>query len=527
MQKETLDLRLGDLLKRHFGYSSFRPGQWEIIERILRGENVLGLMATGGGKSVTYQLPALYLPGTAVVVSPLISLMTDQVQQLRGKRKIPAAYINSTMEPAETRERLFEISRGAYKLIYVSPEKLQNSAVQKALVRAGVSMLAIDEAHCISQWGHDFRTDYLRLPQVVQSLGSPPVLAVTATATPGVKAEICDLFDIKQENVITQPLNRENIAIDVILAESEADRRQMVKKSIDELQGPGIVYCSTRQTVELLVAEYQLSGKKSVHGYHGGMSSMERMVVQTQFLRGELDAIIATNAFGMGIDKSDIRFVLHYHFPPSLEAYAQEIGRVGRDGKAGYAGLYYVPEDRLIHTHLQEKEYPTTEQALRFLQGLSQAGTKPISELAMHDIPEEMAALLFFYAELAGIVSGVAAGREEYRYELSDASQMGNLAEKASQMIEAMEKPKWLKRQKLLEMLRWLEGNECYRMRLNRYFGELDHTSSAACCSHCGLDRSAYLDKSGSRTERTEKNAWNLRKALEKLLPNKKGGSIF
>ncbi|MEJ8544907.1 RecQ family ATP-dependent DNA helicase [Brevibacillus borstelensis] len=527
MQKETPDHRIRDLLRRHFGFSSFRPGQREIIKRILQGQNVLGLMATGGGKSVTYQLPALFLPGTAVVVSPLISLMVDQVQQLRGKRKIPAAYINSTMDPAETRERLLEIGRGVYKLVYVSPEKLQSHAVQKALIRAGVSMLAIDEAHCVSQWGHDFRTDYLRLPQVVKRLGSPPVLAVTATATPGVTDEIRELFGIKPENVVAQPLNRGNIAMDIIFAENEAERRRMVVNAIEELQGPGIVYCSTRQSVEVLAAEYQLFGKNRVHAYHGGMNSMDRMVVQTQFLRGELDVIIATNAFGMGIDKADIRYVLHYHFPASLEAYAQEIGRAGRDGQAGYAGLYYVPEDRLIHTHLLEKEYPTQDQALRFLQGLSQAGAKSVSELAMDEIPEEMASLLFFYAEQSGIVSGVAAGRAEYRYELKEASEQPSLQEKAARMIQTMEKPKRLKRQKLLEMLRWLAGTECYRMRLNEYFGERDHSFLAACCSHCGLDWAVYLNKAASRGKTTEKNEWNLREALETLLPNKKGGTIF
>jgi ATP-dependent DNA helicase RecQ len=186
-------------LQKHFGHAAFRPGQFEVISRVLEGQSVLGLLATGGGKSVTYQLPALLLPGITVVVSPLISLMVDQVQQLRSRRKIPAAYLNSSLEPGEAREILNDIARGAYKLLYVSPEKLQQPFMQATLKRVGVSLVAIDEAHCISQWGHDFRTDYLRLPEVIGELGNPPVLAVTATATTAVRDEISRLFRIHQD----------------------------------------------------------------------------------------------------------------------------------------------------------------------------------------------------------------------------------------------------------------------------------------------------------------------------------------
>lgn len=218
---------LTEALRRHFGYDAFRPGQREIISRLLQGKNVLGLLATGGGKSLTYQLPALLLPGVVVVVSPLISLMVDQVQQLRASRKIPAAYLNSTLDPADARQIMRDIGSGACKLLYVSPEKLQQSAVQETLRRAGVSLVAIDEAHCISQWGHDFRTDYLRLPDVIEKLGRPPVLAVTATATTAVREEICRLLKIEPEDVVALPLNRANIAIDVIAptAKPSAGRR--------------------------------------------------------------------------------------------------------------------------------------------------------------------------------------------------------------------------------------------------------------------------------------------------------------
>jgi ATP-dependent DNA helicase RecQ len=515
---------LTEALRRHFGYDSFRPGQREIISRLLQGKNVLGLLATGGGKSLTYQLPALLLPGVVVVVSPLISLMVDQVQQLRASRKIPAAYLNSTLDPADARQIMRDVGSGACKLLYVSPEKLQQPVVQETLRRAGVSLVAIDEAHCISQWGHDFRTDYLRLPDVIEKLGSPPVLAVTATATTAVREEICRLLKIEAGEVVALPLNRANIAIDVISTDSEAERRTQVMAAMDSLRGPGIVYCSTRQAVEALAAAYQLDGKKRVHAYHGGMNSMERMLVQTQFLRGELDVIVATNAFGMGIDKADIRYVIHYHFPASLEAYAQEIGRVGRDGAPGYAGLYYVAEDLHIHAHMLEKEYPTEEEVARFLRLLNGDGSLPAEVLAAAEIGEDMARLLFFYAEQSGLLKEVAVTREQYRYVLADASPDGE-ALKVQRIWQATERSRRQKRQKLSDMLRWLEGSGCLRRELNRYFGEEDHTYSLACCSRCGLERAHYLEDSPAVPQSHRETIWNLREALARLLPNRKGGN--
>ncbi|WP_371808882.1 ATP-dependent DNA helicase RecQ [Brevibacillus sp. MCWH] len=519
----------GDLLtqalRRHFGYETFRPGQQEIISRLLQGKNVLGLLATGGGKSLTYQLPALLLPGVVVVVSPLISLMVDQVQQLRARRKIPAAYLNSTLDPADSRQIMRDIRSGACKLLYVSPEKLQQPIVQETLRSAGVSMVAVDEAHCISQWGHDFRTDYLRLPDVIEKLGGPPVLAVTATATTAVREEICRLLKIEPEDVVALPLNRANIAIDVIAAASEAERREQVMAAMDRLRGPGIVYCSTRQAVETLVAAYQLDGKKRVHAYHGGMNSMERMLVQTQFLRGELEVIVATNAFGMGIDKADIRYVIHYHFPASLEAYAQEIGRIGRDGAPGYAALYYVADDLHIHAHMLENEYPTAEEVARFLRLLNREGSLPAEVLTAAEIDADMARLLFFYAEQSGLLREVAVTREQYHYTLSDVPSDGEALQNHVQRVwQATEWSRRQKRQKLSDMLRWLEGSGCLRRELNRYFGEDDQSYSLACCSRCGLELSPYLEETHLARPPQRETIWNLREALAQLLPNRKGG---
>lgn len=481
MNRETVT----QALKRQFGYAFFRPGQLAIVERALQGRNVLGLLATGGGKSITYQLPATLLPGITVVVSPLIALMIDQVQQLRTRYKMSAAFINSSLDPLESKELLRDIRIGKYKLLYISPEKLQQSQVQKVLAERGVSLVAIDEAHCISSWGHDFRTDYMRLPAILAVLGSPPIIAVTATATPEVRSEICHLFRIEQEDVITSPLNRDNISIDLIRVQSETDRRSRVLEAIENLQGPGIVYCSTRQAVDSLVSECHLAGIENVHGYHGGLSGMDRVLIQEQFLRNELEVIIATNAFGMGIDKPDIRYVLHYHHPASMEAYSQEIGRVGRDGNAGYAALYYMPDDILIHGYMLQNEYPTMIEAERFVQLVGSCkGELRLTELVTFaGIDERLARLLFFYAEQTGLVSAVVLTREGYHYEYNETRQQIS----AGQIYQLTEQVKNSKQMKLQKMIHWLQHNQCLRLGLTQYFGtnESQHFQGY-CCSYCG-----------------------------------------
>lgn len=508
-----MDDRLVETLKTCFGHTSFRPGQKEVVSRLLAGKNVLGVLATGGGKSITYQLPSLLLPGITVVVSPLISLMMDQVQQLRSQRRIPAAYLNSAQDVAEARETLRELEQGVYKLLYISPERLQQPYVQQVLRRAGVSLVAVDEAHCISQWGHDFRTDYMRLPDVVKKLGDPPVLAVTATATAEVQAEICQLFSIRQENVIALPVNRENIALEVIPTTSETERRQHVIRLIDKLAGPGIVYCSTRQAVDVLVASYQLDGQKRIHGYHGGMSSMERTLIQAQFLAGELDVIVATNAFGMGIDKSDIRFVIHYQLPSSLEAYAQEIGRVGRDGQAGYAALFYAADDVQIHLHMIEREYPTPEQLQSYCQLRASGEPLMTDKLAALELTQEMADLLAFYAEKAE----AHLAHPETRSSAQTRQEPQTIAEWIAEELDIRKRRKG---QKLAEIIRFAQGgDQCLRKQLNSYFQDGQASFTSQCCSACGLTRELYME--GTASVRSQGAIpWDLRQALSRLLPN-------
>jgi ATP-dependent DNA helicase RecQ len=379
-------------------------------------------------------------------------------------------------------------------------------------------LVAIDEAHCISQWGHDFRTDYLRLPAIIAALGSPPVLAVTATATEAVQAEICRLLQIEPADIVAQSINRPNIAYDVIPVQSELEKRESMISALKALRGAGIVYCRTRQTVDQLVAACHLAGLNKVHGYHGGMSAMERVLVQEQFLRGDLDVIIATNAFGMGIDKPDIRFVLHYHFPASIEEYAQEVGRIGRDGQPGYAGLYYDEEDLYIHQHLMQKEYPDEAEIRRFVQMIA---TWPDAEISRSqlaaglDISEDRAQLLFFYAEQAGLADDVVLTRSGYRFRRKADAHPQIAAEISEKIIRA----KAAKLAKLSQMLDWLKQPQCLREALSSYFGESEEKRyDLHCCARCGLRRADY-ERVAAEEQAPEEKEWDLQQALRKLLP--------
>ncbi|MBO8163047.1 MAG: RecQ family ATP-dependent DNA helicase [Brevibacillus sp.] len=516
--------QLDEALVRYFGYPSFRPGQRELIEKLLQGKNVLGLLATGGGKSLIYQLPSLILPFLTLVVTPLISLMVDQVQKLRQQGRRDVAYVNSALNPEEVQQLLREIRSGRYKLLYVSPEKLKHPAVVAALRQRRVSLFAIDEAHCISQWGHDFRTDYLRLPSVVEAVGSPPVLALTATATAEVVEEICRLFHIHRDDLVKQSLNRPNIAYDIQKVDSEQEKREWLLHALAHLGGSGIVYCSTREAVEQVVRLCREAGIDNVHGYHGGMEAMERVLIQEQFLRNQLRLIVATNAFGMGVDKPDIRFVLHYHYPASLEAYVQEVGRIGRDGLPGYAGLVYWPGDTAIHQGLLRAESLSRADVEKFLQVVTGTASRTISFAQLHTelgIGETQMRALFFYAEQAGMVADVVLTKDGYVYHLGTGEQ--HIA--AHRIAEELARVRQAKLEKLQAMEHWLEQTGCLRRAIAAYFGEQADglTYDMYCCSHCGLDRSYYGRQTGAAARTMSDKEWDLEQVLGRLLGRRSG----
>ncbi|HFD0860625.1 DNA helicase RecQ [Enterococcus faecium] len=333
---------MNDLLKQYFGYDEFRPGQKEIIQKVIDQENVLGIMPTGSGKSICYQLPALLLDRLTVVVSPLISLMKDQVDAA-NQLGIPATFINSSLDGYETARRFQEIDRQQYRLLYIAPERFIMPDFIQAMKRWNVRMIAIDEAHCISQWGHDFRPSYLQMANQLDQLPNRPVIvALTATATVQVAADIKRLLKIPENNHIQTGFERENLRFQVI-KDQKKEQYLIEYLKINKNQS-GIIYASTRKEVDRL---YHLLKKFdfSVGRYHGGLNENERTEMQEAFLYDRLQLIVATNAFGMGINKSNVRFVIHYQIPGSLEAYYQEAGRAGRDGLSSEAILLFSPQD--------------------------------------------------------------------------------------------------------------------------------------------------------------------------------------
>ena len=338
-----------EALIKYFGYTEFRFAQEKIIDAILSGCDVLGVMPTGAGKSLCYQIPSLIFPGVTFVISPLISLMKDQVAQLR-QSNIPAAFINSSLTTNQYREVLRRVSDGRYKIIYIAPERLQTEEFLKFTLNTKISLIAVDEAHCVSQWGQDFRPSYLKIAGFIESLKNRPVIgAFTATATSDVKNDIINLLKLKKPMNTTTGFDRPNLFFGV---EKPKNKPQRFYEMITEHSGLcGIAYCSTRKTVDTVCAELRKRGI-SASRYHAGLEDLERRVNQDNFIQNDVYVMVATNAFGMGIDKPDVRYVIHYNMPKNLEGYYQEAGRAGRDGKPSDCIMLFSDEDIETAEHL-------------------------------------------------------------------------------------------------------------------------------------------------------------------------------
>ncbi len=377
---ETISESLDRILATKFHLNGFRPMQREAIEAVLAGRDTLVVMPTGGGKSLCYQLPALLLPGITLVISPLIALMQDQVGHLR-KLGINAVALNSTLTYAETRALVRRARTGDIALVFAAPERLESTIFREELSGLPISLLAIDEAHCISQWGHDFRTSYRRIPDVYEMLGDghrPPVIALTATATPEVRADISMLLQLEQPLEIVTGFERPNIAYGVLRECDKDTRLRDILSSVP--RGTAIVYAGTRKSVDRIAMDLQRLGF-SAEAYHAGIPLVARRKTQERFHSAETRVIVATSAFGMGIDKADVRAVIHYDIPGSLEAYYQESGRAGRDGQRAHAVLFYNDGDRNMQESMLRSSSPTEEEVKSAYTALHEIAGTPVGAL--------------------------------------------------------------------------------------------------------------------------------------------------
>jgi ATP-dependent DNA helicase RecQ len=352
----TPDGQLRDRIRDYFGFHKFRPGQAEAVNSALEGHDTLVVMPTGSGKSLCFQLTAIAKRGVSVVVSPLISLMKDQVDNLFDNG-VWAVGMNSTLTGPQQSAAEKDIASGRAAIVYTTPERLADPGFRQLLKVRGVELFVVDEAHCVSQWGHDFRPDYLGLSEAVDDLGRPPIMALTATATPDVIEDILAQLRMPDAEVVHTGFYRANLELNVVHASGDVEKRMLLLEQLEKTDGTGIIYTATTKAVEELTLFLKSVGLEA-GGYHGRLSARLRAETQDRFMADEFKALVATNAFGLGIDKPDIRFVLHYHLPGTTEAFYQEFGRAGRDGERASSALLYDPADRKLLRFFQAKSYP-------------------------------------------------------------------------------------------------------------------------------------------------------------------------
>ncbi len=472
-------------LRRHFHFDGFRPGQEAAIRAILDKRNLLVVMPTGAGKSLCYQLPALLQSGTTIVVSPLIALMKDQVEALREIGKA-ATFINSSLSASEQSSRVRDMRAGKLRLVYVAPERFRSQAFLSALDGVAVALFVVDEAHCISHWGHDFRPDYLTLKNVIAQLKHPPVAALTATATLKVQDDIIKQLRLQNCQRIVTGFNRPNLAFEVEYAPDDDSKLDALKQLLGDKNHRAIVYTATRRGAEEVAEFIRLTSKVKTDHYHAGLEAAERSRIQDSFMKDETTVIVATNAFGMGVDKPDIRSVIHYNLPGTLEAYYQEAGRAGRDGLPARAVLLYSPKDIDLQYWFIKNSFPTREELeliYALLKNIAEDGRVRTNSVylqkaaRLHETKVRVA-----LAELVKAQALVDLGDEanSMNFEILPLKQ-ANLVPILQEIARRLE----YKYQQLEQMIGYAQGDLCRRRFILDHFGDTGSAEAERCCDNC------------------------------------------
>lgn len=466
------------IAKHSLHFDALRPGQEEAIRSIIEGRDTLVVQPTGSGKSAVYQIAGLMMPGITVVVSPLIALQKDQADAIKEQNSADAAVVNSTLRSSEVREAFEKVRAGEIEYIFLAPEQLRNPDTAARLCYAHVSLFVVDEAHCISEWGHDFRPDYLSLERVIEQLGHPTVLALTATASPNVRAEIIERLGMRNARVFVHGFDRPNISLRVDQFTSEAYKVEALVHRVRWADKPGIVYVATRKNAEQIMRALAEQNVQSVF-YHAGLKAKERSQIHERFMAGAAEVIVATNAFGMGVDKSDVRFVYHCDVTDSLDSYYQEIGRAGRDGEPAEAILFYRIEDVGVHKFhagggriLPSNVEKVTE---AIANQIGPTGTKAIAAAAGLS-PRKVTAVLN-QLEILGAVEIVPSGEVRLTEGM-------NPRDAAQQIAAKNIERKRQEKQRLEQMQVYAGASTCRREYLLRYFGD-DFSGPCRNCDNC------------------------------------------